>query len=102
LPVDWATQLPAGARADLPTYHCQRERYWGTAVDAACSGAGCGQRAADHPGLGAPGGLAGGSGTVLTGRRSLSSHPGLADHAVLGTVIAPGTLFVELALQAGH
>ncbi|KJS57830.1 hypothetical protein VM95_37225, partial [Streptomyces rubellomurinus] len=102
LPVDWATQLPAGPRVDLPTYPFQRERYWVTAADAASSGAGCGQLAVDHPVLGAAVELADGSGTVLTGRLSLSTHPWLADHAVLGTVIAPGTLFVELALQAGH
>ncbi|HEY5286297.1 MAG TPA: SDR family NAD(P)-dependent oxidoreductase [Solirubrobacteraceae bacterium] len=28
-------------------------------------------------------------------------HPWLADHAVLGTVIVPGTVFLELALHAG-
>ncbi|MFG2848997.1 polyketide synthase dehydratase domain-containing protein, partial [Kitasatospora sp. NPDC048296] len=38
----------------------------------------------------------------LTGRLSLTTHPWLADHAVNGTVILPGTAFVELALQAGE
>ncbi|MDX3234021.1 type I polyketide synthase, partial [Streptomyces sp. ME19-01-6] len=31
----------------------------------------------------------------------LHTHPWLADHAVQGTVILPGTAFVELAIQAG-
>jgi NADPH:quinone reductase-like Zn-dependent oxidoreductase/NAD(P)-dependent dehydrogenase (short-subunit alcohol dehydrogenase family)/acyl carrier protein len=45
--------------------------------------------------------LADGDGAVLTGRLSLHTHPWLADHAVQGTVILPGTAFVELAVQAG-
>ncbi|MER5356559.1 type I polyketide synthase, partial [Kitasatospora sp. NPDC002551] len=101
LPVDWTTLLPAGPQADLPTYPFQRERYWVTAADAGSSGAGRGQLAVDHPVLGAAVELADGSGTVLTGRLSTATHPWLADHAVLGTVIVPGTLFVELALWAG-
>ncbi|MCQ8195625.1 polyketide synthase dehydratase domain-containing protein, partial [Streptomyces rugosispiralis] len=36
-----------------------------------------------------------------TGRLSLRTHPWLADHAVLGRVILPGTAFVELASRAG-
>ncbi|MFD0662082.1 polyketide synthase dehydratase domain-containing protein [Thermocatellispora tengchongensis] len=36
-----------------------------------------------------------------TGRISLESHPWLADHAVWGRVLVPGTAFVELALRAG-
>ena len=38
---------------------------------------------------------------VLTGRLSLRSHPWLADHAVSGTVLFPGTALVELAIHAG-
>ncbi|MGC7103169.1 polyketide synthase dehydratase domain-containing protein, partial [Amycolatopsis lurida] len=39
---------------------------------------------------------------LLTGRLSIESQPWLADHAVLGSVLFPGTGFVELALQAGE
>ena len=42
------------------------------------------------------------SGAALTGRLSLQTHPWLADHAVAGTVLLPGTAFVELALRAGE
>ncbi|MBZ9638777.1 polyketide synthase dehydratase domain-containing protein, partial [Streptomyces sp. PSKA30] len=38
---------------------------------------------------------------MLTGQLSLHTHAWLADHAVFGTVILPGTAFVELALHAG-
>ena len=40
-------------------------------------------------------------GWLFTGRLSLESHPWLADHAVMGGVLLPGTAFVELALRAG-
>ncbi|MEV7237440.1 type I polyketide synthase [Streptomyces sp. NPDC051020] len=39
---------------------------------------------------------------VLTGRLSVRTHPWLADHDVLGTVLLPGTGYVELAIRAGE
>ncbi|WP_415925050.1 hypothetical protein, partial [Streptomyces sp. AK04-3B] len=39
--------------------------------------------------------LAGTQSVVLSGRLSLTSHRWLADHAVAGTVLLPGTAFVE-------
>ncbi|MDG4533629.1 SDR family NAD(P)-dependent oxidoreductase [Streptomyces sp. AV19] len=39
-------------------------------------------------------------GLLLTGRISLRSHPWLADHVNAGTLLFPGTAFLELALQA--
>ena len=41
-----------------------------------------------------------GGGLVLTGRLSLQSQPWLADHVVAGTVLLPGTAFVEMAVRA--
>ncbi|MFJ9952037.1 type I polyketide synthase, partial [Kitasatospora sp. NPDC091207] len=103
LPVDWPALLPAGAGRplDLPTYAFQRQRYWAEAEPSAGAGVGWGQSAVDHAVLGAAVDLAGASGTVFTGRLSVPTHPWLADHAVLGTVIVPGTAFLELALRAG-
>ena len=43
-----------------------------------------------------------GEGLLLTGRLSLATHPWLADHAVGGTVLLPGTAFLELALRAAE
>ncbi len=54
-----------------------------------------------HPLLGAAVELAGGAGLVCTGRLSVRTHPWLADHAVGGVVLLPGTGFVELAVCAG-
>jgi acyl carrier protein len=46
--------------------------------------------------------VAGAEQLLLTGRLSLRTHPWLADHAVAGTVVLPGAVFVELALHAGR
>src|SRR5206468_4198218 len=62
-----------------------------------------GLEAPDHPLLGAAVRLAGeDGGWVFTGRLSHAAQPWLADHAVLDTVLLPGTAFVELALATGE
>ncbi len=101
--VDWRGLFEdSGARrVDLPTYAFQRERFWledGLGVGDMVS---AGQAATGHPLLGAVVELAGG-GQLFTGRLSLQSHPWLADHAVLGSVLLPGTAFLDLALCVGE
>ncbi|MGP4115503.1 type I polyketide synthase, partial [Streptomyces sp. 4N509B] len=102
VPVDWRTAFAGRAvqRVDLPTYAFQRQRYW---LEGEVSGdpVGLGQSAAGHPLLGAAVDLAGDGGVMLTGRLSRGSHAWLADHAVDGNVLFPGTGFVELAVRAG-
>ena len=100
--VDWAAVLPAGQRIDLPTYAFSRQRYWpGPAAVPAEVAVALGLGSAGHPLLGAAVELAAGEGLVLTGRLSVRSQPWLGDHAVAGTVLLPGTAFVELAVHAG-
>nr|WP_053161262.1 type I polyketide synthase [Streptomyces caatingaensis] len=98
---DWAALLARHAprTVDLPTYAFQRSHYWLTAPARTDAGAlGLGTTA--HPLLAAAVAPAGG-GLLLTGRLSLHSHPWLADHAVDGDVLLPGTAFLELAVHAG-
>ncbi|MGW1800882.1 SDR family NAD(P)-dependent oxidoreductase, partial [Streptomyces sp. NPDC001984] len=101
--VDW-TGVFAGrgaGRVDLPTYVFQRGHYWITPENGAGDVASAGLDAADHPLLGAAVTLADTDGVLLTGRLSTSAQPWLADHVVGGTVLFPGTGFVELAVRAG-
>ncbi|WP_435844705.1 type I polyketide synthase [Streptomyces chrestomyceticus] len=101
--LDWQAVLPAGRRVELPTYAFQHERFWPKVAAAAFGGdpVSLGLGAVGHPLLGAAVELAGGAGLVCTGRLSVRTHPWLADHAVGGVVLLPGTGFVELAVCAG-
>ncbi|MFD4130698.1 polyketide synthase dehydratase domain-containing protein, partial [Streptomyces globisporus] len=98
--VDWSPWVAGGRLVELPTYAFQRSRHWLTAGRSVVDAAGLGLNAAGHPLLGAAVRLASQDGLVLAGQLSLPTHPWLGDHAVFGTVILPGTAFVELALHA--
>ncbi|MEV0581278.1 polyketide synthase dehydratase domain-containing protein, partial [Streptomyces sp. NPDC050392] len=103
VPVDWARLFEGtGARrVDLPTYAFQRERYWMQAETGGNDPGSLGLGATRHPLLGAIVTLAQADEVVLTGRLSLGDQAWIADHAVLGSVLLPGTAFVELAVRAG-
>ncbi|MFF9352765.1 type I polyketide synthase, partial [Streptomyces sp. NPDC014734] len=105
--VDWPTFYAGADTAriepgTLPTYPFQRERYWPKVSslylgDVAAVGLG----EAGHPLLGASAELPDADGVLFTGRLALSTHPWLADHTIMDTVLLPGTAFVELAIRAG-
>ncbi|HEV2636978.1 MAG TPA: SDR family NAD(P)-dependent oxidoreductase [Actinocrinis sp.] len=104
--VDWrpaTAHLPAARRVDLPTYPFQRQRYWlEDSGPAAGDVTAAGLTAAGHPLLGAVVALADTDTLVLTGRLSTHAHPWLAEHDVLGTVLLPGTAFLDLAACAAE
>ena len=99
---DWRVVLPAGKRIELPTYAFQRATYWpkprsGGFGDVSTVGI----TAVEHALLGAAIGLADGDGHLFTGRLALRTHPWLAEHALAGSAVLPGTAFVDLAIRAG-
>ncbi|MGW2035494.1 SDR family NAD(P)-dependent oxidoreductase [Streptomyces sp. NPDC001811] len=103
--VDWAALYASyqGRRAELPTYAFEHRRYWlPTPAVAVGDAAGHGLAAAGHPLVSARLDLPGDAGVLLTGRISTATHPVLAEHAVLGTVLVPGAALVDLALHAGR
>ncbi|MFJ9608937.1 SDR family NAD(P)-dependent oxidoreductase [Kitasatospora sp. NPDC101176] len=101
--IDWDAVFGGRpARTDLPTYAFQREDYWLDDTSAAPGDlTAAGLEAADHPLLAAMVTLADQDGVVFTGRLSAHTHPWLADHAVRGRILLPGTAFLELAVRAG-
>ncbi|MGW1998583.1 acyltransferase domain-containing protein, partial [Embleya sp. NPDC001921] len=100
--IRWDTFHPGARRVDLPTYAFRHHHYW---LDLSAAGntdaAGLGLAALGHPLLGAAAERADGGGVLFTGRLSLRTHPWLADHVVMDTVLLPGTAYVELAVRAG-
>ncbi|MFI6637772.1 SDR family NAD(P)-dependent oxidoreductase [Nonomuraea fuscirosea] len=89
-------------RVDLPTYPFQHRRYWLTPEPTGTGEvASLGQVAGGHALAGALVPVPEGDALVLTGQVSLKSHPWLADHAIMGAALLPGTAFVDLALHAG-
>ncbi|WP_189788643.1 SDR family NAD(P)-dependent oxidoreductase, partial [Streptomyces capitiformicae] len=102
--VDWPALTGGdrtGSAVHLPTYAFQRRRYWPNLTGVTLGDLGsAGVGSAGHPLLGAAVRVAGGEEVLFTGRLSLRTHPWLRDHAVTGTVLFPGTGFLELAMCA--
>jgi acyl transferase domain-containing protein/NAD(P)-dependent dehydrogenase (short-subunit alcohol dehydrogenase family)/acyl carrier protein len=104
VPVDWHKFFAgSGAQSlELPTYAFQRRRYWVESQAEMGDVTAAGLGATGHPLLGAAVRVAGRDEWLFSRRLGLATHPWISDHAVLGTVLLPGTGFVELALAAAR
>jgi acyl transferase domain-containing protein/acyl carrier protein len=98
--IDWAGLFDGARRVRLPTYAFQRKRYWIDPTAGRGDVTAAGLSTVDHPLLGAAVDLAGSDGAVLVGR--LPARSWIADHEVAGTVLLPGTAFVELAAHVAE
>ncbi|MEU8873696.1 type I polyketide synthase [Streptomyces javensis] len=101
IPVDWNAVFPGATRVELPTYAFQHQRYWPRAGTAGVDVTAAGLSVPEHPLLGAGIELPGDDGHLFTARLSLATHPWLADHAVAGTVLLPGTALLEMVIHVG-
>ncbi|MET8774546.1 type I polyketide synthase [Nocardia sp. NPDC004654] len=101
--VDWSVFFAGRpvSRVPLPTYAFERRRFWLEPSLGAAGVESVGLGAMGHPLLGAVVSEAKSGDVLLTGRLSVATQPWLADHVVAGSILLPGTGFVELALRAG-
>ncbi|WP_285904567.1 acyltransferase domain-containing protein, partial [Streptomyces malaysiensis] len=102
-PITWHTLIPPTKTTPLPTYPFQHTRYWlsDKAVTGAQDAVQLGLVPTPHPFIPATTTLAETGATILTGHISPAQHGWLADHAVNGTPLLPGTALVDMALHAG-
>ncbi len=98
---EWTTIFPGARQVPLPSYAFQHKDYWLIAPEEAGDLTSAGLGGVDHPLLSAAVELPDSGGVVFTGRLSTRTHPWLADHAIAGTVLVPGTALVDLAIRAG-
>ncbi|MFD5468822.1 polyketide synthase dehydratase domain-containing protein, partial [Kitasatospora sp. NPDC127059] len=97
-PTTTTTKPPTPHHTPLPTYPFQHQHYW---LHPVADTGDFGRHSTGHPLVGGAIELPGSDALVLTGRVSLEAQPWLADHAVLDTVLLPGTAFLDIALRAG-
>ncbi|NUP53851.1 MAG: acyltransferase domain-containing protein, partial [Catenulispora sp.] len=102
LAIDWPAGQPAGRLVqDLPTYAFQRQHYWSLSSAVAGDLTAAGLERPGHPLLAAALTLPD-DGLVLSGRLSPRDHGWLADHAIHGSPVLPGTALLDLVLHAGR
>ncbi|GAA3566893.1 type I polyketide synthase [Nonomuraea rosea] len=101
LPADPGTLYPGAHPTALPTYAFQHQSFWLAPAQNGGNPASLGLAATKHPILHATADLPDGS-HLFTGRITLHDQPWIAEHAIHGTLIFPGTGYIDLLLHAAH
>ncbi|SFE89485.1 Acyl transferase domain-containing protein [Actinacidiphila alni] len=99
-PADWSAAAPGGRPVELPTYAFDHSRYWLLRTPPRADAQALGLTELAHPLLNAAVTVADG-GLVATGRLTADELPWLADHAVAGAAIVPGTALLDMVVEAG-
>ncbi len=102
VPVDWSALHGERDRVTLPGYPFRHTRHWVTPRGGAGDLGAAGLGAVGHPLLAAAVRTADEPGWLFTGRVGRATHPWSGDHGVFGTVLLPGTAFVDLAATAAR
>nr|AEH42474.1 polyketide synthase [Streptomyces chartreusis NRRL 3882] len=98
--ITWPVLLPETQPVELPTYAFDRSRFWLERTESTADAAQAGLAAVEHPVLSVAIEVSSNDTVVLSGRLSTTTHRWLADHAVSGQVLFPGTGFMDLVLRA--
>ncbi|WP_255637750.1 type I polyketide synthase [Amycolatopsis sp. DSM 110486] len=101
--LDWSVLVEGGTgeHVELPTYPFEHRRFWPEPGTAPANLASAGLAGAEHPLLRAALTPAGRDERVFTGTVSHRDQRWLADHTVLGSVLVPGTAFLDVVAWAG-
>ncbi|WP_433598100.1 SDR family NAD(P)-dependent oxidoreductase [Nocardia sp. CA-135953] len=101
--VNWPRLFDGAAarRIALPTYAFQHQNYWLPGMEAG-DAADFGLIPIDHPLLAGAMDSPRTAELTFTGTLSSRTQPWLAEHAITGRTLLPGTAFVELALRVGR
>ncbi|MGV0586840.1 SDR family NAD(P)-dependent oxidoreductase [Mycobacteroides chelonae] len=97
-PLNWRALYATAHETPLPNYTFERDRYW--LSRSSTTPLGRGVRQTGHPLLTGIIDLPDDAGFVLLGQIDLTEQPWLADHAVAGNVVLPGTAYLEMTLYA--
>ncbi|MGV0771746.1 SDR family NAD(P)-dependent oxidoreductase [Mycobacterium syngnathidarum] len=98
--LDWRAIYPKANKVPLPTYAFDPDRYWLDRSGSKTPPLDQGSHRTGHPILSSTIDLPNGAGFLMVGQINLTDQPWLGDHTVAGTVVLPGTAFLEMTLYA--